>query len=175
MLGRKFGVSLAIFALSFTAVSSQSYAESARKPIPTLLIKGEIMALDTSDVSSIQLKLRDRYGFETPLYLNKSTRISQGNVDLGTSQLREGQEVEVQYNFDVNTAKRHAVSVALTDELPVTVTAPTTDVVVPEPVEVKAPPVVMSAPEPVVPETGTVTEVVAEVGEVVPPAAVVQE
>lgn len=127
-------------------------AETARKPIPTLLIKGEIVEMDTSDTSSIQMVLQDRYEFQTPLFLDKTATITQGETELGISQLREGLEVEVEYNFDVNTAKRHVVSIQLTEEVPVNLTQPDADMESsPEPPP--APPVVMSAPEPAVEQT----------------------
>ena len=88
-------------------------AEEASKTLPTLLIKGEVVSVDTTDPSAVLLKVKDRYGFETPIYLGQEAKISQGDTTLNASNLAAGTGVEVEYNFDINTAKRHAVSVKL--------------------------------------------------------------
>ena len=88
-------------------------AEEDAKSLPTLLIKGEVVSLDTNDLTAILLKVRDRYGFETPLYLTQETAVTQGDATLDPAGLEIGAAVEVEYNFDVNTAKRHAVAVRL--------------------------------------------------------------
>ena len=87
--------------------------ESSAKVLPTLLIKGEVVSVDASDASATLLKVKDRYGFETPIYLAPETKISQGSQAMTAADLKTGAAVEVEYNFDINTAKRHAVSVAL--------------------------------------------------------------
>jgi hypothetical protein len=99
--------------LAVAAVS----AEDSRA-LPTLLIKGEVVSLDTSDPAAPLLKVKDRYGFETPIFLTSTTTISQGQTALDASALAAGAAVEVEYNFDVNTAKRHAVSVKLPMPMP---------------------------------------------------------
>jgi len=81
------------------------------KALPTLLIKGEVVSLDTTDPSANLLKVKDRYGFETPIILNQETKITQGEATASPTALNAGTPVEVEYNFDVNTAKRHAVTV----------------------------------------------------------------
>jgi hypothetical protein len=86
-------------------------AEEGPKALPTLLIKGEVVSLDTNDPSAALLKAKDRYGFETPIFLTVETTIARGETAQDVSSLTEGTPVEVEYNFDVNTAKRHAVSV----------------------------------------------------------------
>jgi hypothetical protein len=86
-------------------------AEEGVKTLPTLLIKGEVVSLDTNDPSATLLKVKDRYGFETPIFLMPETKISQGDAAVSSSSLSTGTMVEVEYNFDVNTAKRHAVTV----------------------------------------------------------------
>ena len=86
-------------------------AEEGAKALPTLLIKGEVVSTDTSDPVASLLKVKDRYGFETPIFLTPETKITQAGVDQQASSLAAGTPVEVEYNFDVNTAKRHAVSV----------------------------------------------------------------
>ena len=85
----------------------------AGKALPTLLIKGEVVSLDTNDPAATLLKVKDRYGFETPILVTSNTQITQGDVPLSTSNLAPGSAVEVEYNFDVNTAKRHAVFVKM--------------------------------------------------------------
>ncbi len=97
---------------SASAVRAED-AAAAAKTLPTLLIKGEVVSLDSSDATAPLLKVKDRYGFETPIYLMAGTKIAQGETALDTSALAAGATVEVEYNFDVNTAKRHAVSVKL--------------------------------------------------------------
>lgn len=90
---------------------SALHAEGEVKALPTLLIKGEIVSIDTTDVAATLIKVKDRYGFETPIYLQAETKIVQGDAALAPNALASGSPVEVEYNFDVNTAKRHAVSV----------------------------------------------------------------
>ena len=89
---------------------SALHAEGETKALPTLLIKGEIVSVDTNDPAATLIKVKDRYGFETPIYLAEA-KITQGESTLAASALSSGSSVEVEYNFDVNTAKRHAVSV----------------------------------------------------------------
>lgn len=84
------------------------------KALPTLLIKGEVVSVDANDPSATLLKVKDRYGFETPIFLTGETQVVQGGASTSQSNLSAGTPVEVEYNFDVNTAKRHAVSVKLT-------------------------------------------------------------
>ncbi len=81
------------------------------KPLPTLLIKGEVVSVDTSDAAAALIKVKDRYGFETPIYLKAETKITEADALVAITALASGTHVEVEYNFDVNTAKRHAVSV----------------------------------------------------------------
>ena len=88
-------------------------AEEAQRTLPTLLIKGEVVSVDTSDPQAALLKVKDRYGFETPIYLSSNTKIAQGTQTLTAANLAAGRAVEVEYNFDINTAKRHAVNVAV--------------------------------------------------------------
>ena len=88
-------------------------AEDGVKTLPTLLIKGEVVSLDAADPSATLLKVKDRYGFETPIFLTPETKITSGSNAAASSTLTAGLPVEVEYNFDVNTAKRHAVSVKL--------------------------------------------------------------
>ena len=88
-------------------------AEEAPRTLPTLLIKGEVVSLDSSDAAASLLKVKDRYGFETPIYLTPQTTISKGDATGTASDLAAGAPVEVEYNFDINTAKRHAVRVTI--------------------------------------------------------------
>jgi len=101
-------------ALSGGVVTQAVYAvEEAQRTLPTLLIKGEVVSVDTSDPQAALLKVKDRYGFETPIYLSSNTKIAQGTQTLTAANLAAGRAVEVEYNFDINTAKRHAVNVAV--------------------------------------------------------------
>ena len=113
-------------ALPMTAL----FAEQEVKSLPTLLIKGEVVSVDANDPAAVLLKVKDRYGFETPIYLMQETKISQGETALKATDLAAGTAVEVEYNFDVNTAKRHAVSVKIAapkaaEAAPVPAAAPT--------------------------------------------------
>ena len=94
-----------------SAAVCSAEGEATTKTLPTLLIKGEVVSVDAADPSATLLKVKDRYGFETPIYLTPETKISQGDAPLAAANLANGTAVEVEYNFDVNTAKRHAVSV----------------------------------------------------------------
>ena len=107
------GIALA----SGTAVS-MVWAEEASKPLPTLLIKGEVVSLDTNDPTANLLKVKDRYGFETPIFLTPETKITKGEAPVQAANLAAGTGVEVEYNFDINTAKRHAVSVKVASATP---------------------------------------------------------
>ena len=88
-----------------------SAAEEATKALPTLLIKGEVVSLDTNDPTANLLKVKDRYGFETPIFLTPETKVTKGDAAFTVANLTASTMVEVEYNFDINTAKRHAVSV----------------------------------------------------------------
>lgn len=92
-------------------------AEDSAKTLPTLLIKGEVVSVDANDPAAVLLKVKDRYGFETPIYLTQETKIAQGDQILAVSDLAQGKAVEVEYNFDINTAKRHAVNVKVSAEV----------------------------------------------------------
>ena len=134
---------LCVMALPLSAVR----AEEEMKALPTLLIKGELVSVDANDPSAVLLKVKDRYGFETPIYLSQQTKMTQGDAAVAASSLSAGASVEVEYNFDINTAKRHAVSVKVAAAVPAAAPA---------------------AAVPAVPATGTVVEQPA----VTPPAAV---
>ena len=141
-------------------------AEDGVKTLPTLLIKGEVVSLDTADPSATLLKVKDRYGFETPIFLTQDTKVTRGTETAAASALATGTPVEVEYNFDVNTAKRHAVSVKLAAPAAtepaaqpapaVTATPTTTEPAAPAamttPVEPVAPPPQTEAPAPVTPD-----------------------
>ena len=99
--------------LASGVVAPAVYAEDEVKSLPTLLVKGEVVSLDTSDPAANLLKVKDRYGFETQIYLTPETKISQGDAAATVASLTASSAVEVEYNFDINTAKRHAVSVKL--------------------------------------------------------------
>ena len=128
-------------------------AEDDVKTLPTLLIKGEVVSVDANDPAATLLKVKDRYGFETPIYLTPETKITSGESSIPAGNLAAGTGVEVEYNFDVNTAKRHAVSVKVAaapaptqaasaaapaapgpavEPAPVSPAAPSTDVAAPE-------------------------------------------
>ncbi len=97
---------------SLMAVAGSVWAaEESTRALPTLLIKGEVVSVDANDPSATLLKVKDRYGFETPIYLTQETKIGQGDKPMTVANLSAGMNVEVEYNFDINTAKRHAVSV----------------------------------------------------------------
>ena len=116
-------------ALAAGFVGNASAAEEGVKALPTLLIKGEVVSLDTNDPSVNLLTVKDRYGFETPIYLSSEAKLTKGEAAVDVAQLTPGTPVEVEYNFDVNTAKRHAVSVKIAaapkaEAAPATVAAP---------------------------------------------------
>ncbi len=105
-------VALGVLAVGSGAVVSA--AEDVPRALPTLLIKGEVVSVDTNDPNASLLKVKDRYGFETPIYLTSTTKIAQGEQAVAATDVQQGAMVEVEYNFDVNTAKRHAVGVKIT-------------------------------------------------------------
>ena len=86
-------------------------AEEGTTALTTLLIKGEVVSLDASDPAAKLLTVKDRYGFETLIYLTQEANITRGKEIFDLANLATGTAVEVEYNFDINTAKRHAVSV----------------------------------------------------------------
>lgn len=91
------------------------WAEEAPKALPTLLIKGQIVSVDTNDPAAPLIKVKDRYGFETPIYLTKETKIAQGDQTLTVEDLVKHKEpaVTVEYNFNITDAKRTAATVKL--------------------------------------------------------------
>ena len=105
-------------ALAGSLPASALLAQEGTKALPTLLIKGEVVSVDSADPAASLLKVKDRYGFETPIFLTPETTITQGEAALTVAGLMTGTAVEVEYNFDVNTAKRHAVSVKLAAPTP---------------------------------------------------------
>ncbi|GEM_PF-1667275 len=118
-------------------VAAEEAKEAAARALPTLLIKGEVVSVDTNDPSSALLKVKDRYGFETPIYVKPDTKITKGNQSVAVADLRPGTALEVEYNFDINTAKRHAAKV--------TVNVPVTSATATPPVTPAAMPAVPSA------------------------------
>ena len=88
-------------------------AAEAPKALPVLLIKGEVVSIDVTDPAASLLKVKDRYGFETPIYVTPEAKITQADAAAQIASLTPGVTVDVEYNFDVNTAKRHAVSVKI--------------------------------------------------------------
>ncbi len=60
-------------------------AEEAAKTLPTLLIKGEVVSVDSTDPAAVLLKVKDKYGFETPIYLGQDTKLMQGDKTLTTA------------------------------------------------------------------------------------------
>ena len=111
------GVALAVGGSVGVGYAQEDQQES--KPvIPTLLIKGEVVSLDANDPTATLLTVKDRYGFETPIFLTPETKISQGDQALATQDLTSQTAVEVEYTFDINTAKRHALSVKVAESNP---------------------------------------------------------
>ena len=108
---RSMGVGYGVVFALLLPTAAVLAAEAEAKALPTLLIKGEVVSLDTNDPSGTLLKVKDRYGFETPIFLTTDTKVIQGDAASAISSVTPGEAVEVEYNFDVNTAKRHAVSV----------------------------------------------------------------
>ena len=158
-------------ALAGGVAASSARAEDGIKALPTLLIKGEVVSLDTTDPSAELLKVKDRYGFETPIFLTSETKITQGDAPLGASSLAAGTAVEVEYNFDVNTAKRHAVSV----KVPAPVAEPAASETLPAPAVEEPAPAEPAAPEapaaPAAEEPAPAEPVLAEPAPMAEPAA----
>lgn len=100
-----------VSAMVVTGLAPVAGAQEGSKALPTLLIKGEIVSVDTADPAAPLLKVKDRYGFETPIYLGQETKITRADQAATAADLAQGLAVEVEYNFDINTAKRHAVNV----------------------------------------------------------------
>jgi hypothetical protein len=131
-------------ALAGGVAISPLLAQENTKALPSLLIKGEIVSLDTNDPAAMLLKVKDRYGFETLIFVEPDTAITQGEQALEVGSLSSGMNVEVEYHFDINTAKRHAVAVTVLVAEPAAPAAPSA---VAPPAEVEAP-----APSPAVEE-----------------------
>ena len=111
MKHRMIRVLLTVGLVGASIVPAVMAEEAPKTALPTLLIKGEVVSNDTSDPSAALLKVKDRYGFETPIYLTADSKILQGDQTVASSNLAAGTNVEVEYNFDINTAKRQAVNV----------------------------------------------------------------
>lgn len=123
-------------------------AATGAKPLPVLLIKGEVVSLDTNDPTATLLKVKDRYGFETPIYVTPEAKITQGDKAVPITGLTAGSTVDVEYNFDVNTAKRHAVSVkvAQAPAAPAAAAAQAPAAAIPAPVAAPAQPAPVATP-----------------------------
>lgn len=112
-------------AAAVALVAKPAFSEGEGKALPTLLIKGEVVSVDANDPSGTLLKVKDRYGFETPIFLTPETKVTQGEAVSTVVSVTPGVPVEVEYNFDVNTAKRHAVVVKVaTAAAPAALAAP---------------------------------------------------
>ena len=105
-------------AAAVALVAKPAFSEGEGKALPTLLIKGEVVSVDANDPNGTLLKVKDRYGFETPIFLTAETKVMQGDAASTVSSVAPGVPVEVEYNFDVNTAKRHAVAVKVAPAAP---------------------------------------------------------
>ena len=121
-------VALGMVVAAALPMSALLAAEEGSKVLPTLLIKGEIVSLDANDPTATLLKVKDRYGFETPIFVTQETKVSKADAAVPVTSLATGTPVEVEYNFDINTAKRHAVSVkvAVPTQAAAAPTSPTT-------------------------------------------------
>ena len=98
-------------ATTWAAEEKPAASLQTSKALPVLLIKGEVVSVDASDTNATLLKVKDRYGFETPIYVTPDAKVTKGDAPVAMADLTAGTPVGVEYNFDVNTAKRHAVSV----------------------------------------------------------------
>lgn len=153
---------VAVAACGLLAVPGVSAEEPART-IPTLLIKGEVVTVDRNDPAAPLLKVKDRYGFETPIYLTSETTVTQGDQASTVDSLNQGASVEVEYNFDINTAKRHAVSVKLSaPEGSAASSAPASEAAAPAMPDAMAAPELAPVEEPAMP---AVDETQSEAGE----------
>ncbi len=110
----------------------QAAEETETKPLPTLLIKGEVESVDANDPSAVLVKVKDRYGFVTPIFVTPEASVTQGEEAAAAASLTTGMAVEVEYNFDVNTAKRHAVSVKIAAPTPTAAASPAVPAPAPE-------------------------------------------
>ena len=133
-----------------SARAAESGTATGAKPLPVLLIKGEVVSLDANDPAATLLKVKDRYGFETPIYVTLEAKVTQGDKAIPLTSLTAGTTVDVEYNFDVNTAKRHAVSVKVAQAPAVTTAQASATATVPTPAAV-AIPAAASAPMPPAP------------------------
>lgn len=106
---------LSVFTAGFVSFPLLSSAQAETKSLPTLLIKGEVVSVETGDASGTLVKVKDRYGFETPIFAGPETKVTKGQSGGTLADVVSGAEVQIEYHFDVNTAKRHAVAVALSE------------------------------------------------------------
>ena len=83
------------------------------KAQPTLLTRGEVVSKDANDPAATLLNVKDRCGPELPIFLTEKTQVTQGDVRVASSNLAAGALVEVEYSFNVDTSKRHAISVKI--------------------------------------------------------------
>ena len=111
-------VALTLAVAGVVAAPGWCTEQGPMKDLPTLLIKGEVVSLDAGDPSATLLKVKDRYGFETPIFITPETKVTQGDQALPSSSLQAGKAVEVEYSFDINTAKRYAVLVTVPTAAP---------------------------------------------------------
>ena len=88
-------------------------AAGVAKPLPTLRIKGKVESVAKDDPAAVLLKVTDRYGFQTPIYVSSDTQIMKGQTAATLDDVKTGDAVEVEYNFDINTAKRHGKKIGI--------------------------------------------------------------
>ena len=143
------GMAMAVAAM--LPLGRLSAAEEATRALPTLLIKGEVVSLDTNDPTANLLKVKDRYGFETPIFLTPETKVMQGDAPFTVANLTTGTMVEVEYNFDINTAKRHAVSVKVSAPTAAATATPAAPPVAPPAPAAASAPATGAAPAPAAP------------------------
>ena len=150
---RSIGVYAVVLAVFGGLMSSGVSAEDGpMKALPTLLIKGEVVSLDSNDPAAMLLKVKDRYGFETPIFITPDTKVTQGQQAVPSAGLQTGTPVEIEYSFDINTAKRYAVAVKVPTPgsetpaaVPAEVTGPTSTAV-PAPADATPAPEAPAAP-----------------------------
>ncbi len=136
--------------LAMAAATPVLCAEETTRALPTLLIKGEVVSVDTNDPTVTLIKVKDRYGFETPIYVTSDAKITKGDQMLAAASLAAGTPVEVEYNFDINTARRHAAMIKITTP---TATASTPASAQPSPASPEPAVAAPETPAPTTPET----------------------
>ena len=86
----------------------------ALRPI-TIKFSGEVVSVDHKNPTSPMLTVRDRYGVTKEMSADTSAKMMRGTTAASLDDLKQGDQVSVDYTYDVATGKRHVQTVAISE------------------------------------------------------------